>query len=117
MILSRSLSPAHSVLFEILVVQPATMSCGLVGEDFTAEYFLNRTSDNESGSDDSESSIDDSPGSDTDAESVSSDGDRQAPFQWQSMVSASCFGATFEKGIHWKVMPISPSEGLGTWFE
>ncbi|KAI4091380.1 MAG: hypothetical protein LQ339_008132 [Xanthoria mediterranea] len=61
------------------------MSCGLVGEDFTAEYFLSRTSDNESGSEDSESSIDDSPDPDTDEESVSSDGNAPAPFQWQSM--------------------------------
>lgn len=116
-ILSCAPSSAHPILFKILSVQPATMSCGLVGEDFTAEYFLSRTSDNESGSEDSESSIDDSPDPDTDEESVSSDGNAPAPFQWQSMVSASCFGATFEEGIHWKVMPISASEGLGTWFE
>ncbi|KAL8755372.1 MAG: hypothetical protein Q9199_003691 [Rusavskia elegans] len=62
------------------------MSCHLVGEDFTAEYFLNPISDNASdSSDDSETYIDDSSGSDTDVESVTSDGNGQAPFQWQSM--------------------------------
>ncbi|KAL8848247.1 MAG: hypothetical protein Q9221_006720 [Calogaya cf. arnoldii] len=63
------------------------MSCCLVGEDFTAEYFLNPTSDHESDSDDSETYLDDSLGSDTDIESVTSDGNgqAQAPFQWQSM--------------------------------
>ncbi|KAL9635225.1 MAG: hypothetical protein Q9204_002696 [Flavoplaca sp. TL-2023a] len=46
------------------------MSCHLVGEDFTAEYFLNLTSDNESDSDQSETYIDDSLDSGTDVESA-----------------------------------------------
>ncbi|KAL8670406.1 MAG: hypothetical protein Q9168_005054 [Polycauliona sp. 1 TL-2023] len=61
------------------------MSCYLVGEDFTAEYFLNSASDDESDSENSETYIDDSFGSETDVESVTSDGNGQAPFQWQSM--------------------------------
>lgn len=73
------------------------MSCHLVGEDFTAEYFLNLTSDNESDSDQSETYIDDSLDSDTDVESVSSDGNGQAPFQWQSMVRTLCCSLTIGK--------------------
>ncbi|KAL8989464.1 MAG: hypothetical protein Q9169_008358 [Polycauliona sp. 2 TL-2023] len=61
------------------------MSCHLVDADFTAEYFLNQATDETSDSDDSETDIDDSFGSETDVESVTSDGNGQAPFQWQSM--------------------------------
>ncbi|KAL8857866.1 MAG: hypothetical protein Q9178_005623 [Gyalolechia marmorata] len=61
------------------------MSCHLVGEDFTACYFLNPTPENECDSSDSETYIDDSSGSETDIESVTSDGTGQAPFRWQSM--------------------------------
>lgn len=93
------------------------MSCHLVGEDFTAEYFLNPTSDNESDSDDSETYIDDSSGSDTDVESVTSDGNGQAPFQWQSMVRIPYPGTTFEAGINEELMPISPSEGVRKVFD
>ncbi len=71
------------------------MSCHLVGEDFTAEYFLNPTSDNESDSDQSETYIDDSFDSGTDVESVSSDGNGQAPFQWQSMVRVPYSNTTY----------------------
>lgn len=109
--------PSHFFLLKILVVKPATMSCHLVGEDFTAEYFLNPTSDNESDSDDSETYIDDSSGSDTDVESVTSDGNGQAPFQWQSMVRIPYPGTTFEAGINEELMPISPSEGVRKVFD
>ena len=62
------------------------MSCHLVGEDFTACYFLDPTLENECDSSDSETYIDDSFGSETDIESVTSDGTGQDPFRWQSMV-------------------------------
>ncbi|KAL8782549.1 MAG: hypothetical protein Q9213_005274 [Squamulea squamosa] len=61
------------------------MSCHLVGEDFTADYFLDQPSEDENASSDSETYIDDSFSSDTDVESVTTDGNGQDPFQWQSM--------------------------------
>ncbi|KAL8765946.1 MAG: hypothetical protein Q9209_007143 [Squamulea sp. 1 TL-2023] len=61
------------------------MSCHLVGEDFTACYFLDQPSEDESASSDSETYIDDCSNSDTDVESITTDGNVQDPFQWQSM--------------------------------